>query len=71
MTEHTGGWDMIDHLTVDQCANKPHGIHTVEVIPNSLQTEWTEAWNTVHKMGQAARTYEENERALKWILWLP
>jgi len=66
-----GGWDVIDHLTVDQCANRPPGIHTVEVIPNSLLTEWTEAWNTAHKMRQAARTYEDNEKALKWILWLP
>jgi hypothetical protein len=62
---------MIDHLTVDQCATRPPGIHTVEIIPNSLQEEWTEAWNTVHRMRQAARTDEENERALKWILWLP
>jgi hypothetical protein len=66
-----GGWDMIDHLTVDQCANMPPRIHTVEVIPNSLQVEWTEAWNAVHRMRHAARTYEENEMALKWILWLP
>jgi hypothetical protein len=49
----------------------PPGIHTVEVIPNSMQAEWTEAWNTVHMMRQAARKDEENERALKWILWLP
>jgi hypothetical protein len=62
---------MIDHLTVDQCVNMPPGVHTVEVIPNSLQEEWTEAWNTVHRMRQAARTDEENGRALKWILWLP
>ena len=62
---------MIDHLTVDPCANMPHGVHSVEVIPNSLQEKWTEAWNTVHMMRQAARTDEETERALKWILWLP
>jgi hypothetical protein len=62
---------MIDHLTVDQCANRPPGIHTVEVIPNSIQAEWTEAWSAVHMMCQAARTGEENERALKWIPWLP
>ena len=62
---------MIDHLTVDRCANMPPGIHTVVAIPNSLQAEWTKAWNTVHKMRQAARIDEENERALKWIMWLP
>ena len=62
---------MIDHLPVDQCANRPRGIHKVEVIPNSLQEEWTEAGNTVHMMRQTARTNEENERALKWILRLP
>ena len=45
-----GGWDVIDHLTIEECANKPHGIHTVEVIPNSLQTEWTETCNTAHMM---------------------
>ena len=62
---------MIDHLPVDQCANRPPGVHTVEVIPSSLQGEWTEAWNAIHRLRQAARTEEENERALKWILWLP
>jgi hypothetical protein len=66
-----GGWDVIDHLPVDQCANRPPGVHTVEVIPSSLQGEWTEAWNAIHRLRQAARTEEENERALKWILWLP
>ena len=35
------GWDVIDLLTVDQCANRPPGVHTVEVISNSLQAEWT------------------------------
>jgi hypothetical protein len=66
-----GGWDVIDHLTVDQCANRPPGVHTVEVIPNSMQAEWTEAWNTAHMLRQATMTEEENERALKWIPWLP
>jgi hypothetical protein len=46
-------------------------MHTVEQLPNSLQEEWTEAWNTVHMMRQTACTEEETERALKWILWLP
>jgi hypothetical protein len=40
-------------------------MHTVEIIPSSLQTEWTAAWNTVHKMRHAATTEEETERALK------
>ncbi len=66
-----GGWDVIDHLTVDQCTNRPTGIHTVEVIPNSLREEWIEAWNAAHMLRQAAMMEEENERALKWILWLP
>jgi hypothetical protein len=63
-----GKWDVIYHLTVDQCANRPPGVHTVEVIPNLLQEEWTQAWNAAHKLRHAALTEEENERALKWIL---
>jgi hypothetical protein len=66
-----GGWDVIDHLKIDQCANRLPRIHTVESIPNSLQTESTEAWNAVHRLRQATMTEAENERALKWILWLP
>jgi hypothetical protein len=66
-----GGWGVIDHLTVDQFANRPPGVHTMEVIPNSLQEEWTHAWNDAHRLRQAAMTEEESERALKWILWLP
>jgi hypothetical protein len=46
----------------------PVGLQTVEFIPNSLQDEWTEAWNTVHKMRDAAATDEERDRALKWIM---
>ena len=63
-----GGWDVIEHMTVDQCANRPPEVHTVEIIPNSLQAEWTEAWNAAHRLRQAAMTEEENERALKCIL---
>ena len=47
------------------------GMQTVEFIPNSLQDEWTGAWNTVHKMRDAAATDKERDRALKRILWLP
>ncbi len=46
-------------------------MQTVEIIPNSLQEEWTEAWNAAHRLRQAEVTEEERERALKWILWLP
>jgi hypothetical protein len=49
----------------------PMRMQTVEFIPNSLQDEWTGAWNTVHKMRDAAATEEERDKALKWILWLP
>jgi len=66
-----GGWDAIDSLTVDQCARMPMGMQTVEFIPNSLQDEWTGAWNTVYRMREEALTDEERDRALKWILWLP
>jgi hypothetical protein len=58
-------------VTVDQCASRPSGVQTVEFIPNSLQTEWTEACNTVHRMRQAAMTEQDNERVLKWLLWMP
>ena len=34
----------------------------MEVIPNSLQEEWTEAWNATHVLRQAAMKEEENER---------
>jgi hypothetical protein len=46
-------------------------MQTVEIIPNSLLDEWTEAWNDAHRQRQSAATEEEKERALKWILWLP
>ncbi len=39
-----GGWDVIDNLSVAQCAVRPPGMQTIEFIPNSLQEEWTEAW---------------------------
>ena len=35
-TPRFGGWDMIDSLTVQQCARMPMGLHIVEFIPNSL-----------------------------------
>jgi hypothetical protein len=46
-------------------------LQTIEYIPNSLQEEWTEAWNAVHMLRQAAVSEEEKERAMKSILWLP
>jgi len=50
----------------------PMGLQTVEFIPNSLQDEWTKAWNDVQRMRDAARTNDEREMArLKWELWLP
>jgi len=30
------GWDIIDPLTITQCAVRPPGMQTVEIIPNSL-----------------------------------
>ncbi len=66
-----GGWDIIDSLTITQCAVRPPGMQNVEIIPNSLQDEWTEAWNDAHRQRQSTVTEEERERALKWILWLP
>jgi hypothetical protein len=49
----------------------PVGMMTVEFIPNSLQEEWTKAWNDVNRMRDGAETDEIRDRALKWILWLP
>ena len=66
-----GGWDVIDHPTVNQCANMPPRLHMVEIIPSFLQTELTAACNTVHMLRHAATTEEETERNLKWLLWLP
>ena len=66
-----GGWDVIDNLTVDQCARMPVGMQTVEVVPNSLKDEWTKAWNDVHMMRDGAETDEIRDRALKLILWIP
>jgi len=43
----------------------------VEFIPNSLQEEWTKAWNDVNMMRDGAETYELRDKALKWIPWLP
>ena len=66
-----GGWDVIDSLTVDQFARMPMGMQTVELVPISLQEEWTKAWNDVHIMRDAAETDDIRDRALKWILWVP
>ena len=66
-----GGWDMIDNLTIQQCARMPMGLQTLEFIPNSMQDEWTKAWNDAQRMRDAAGTDEERGRALKWLLWLP
>ena len=43
----------------------------VEFVPNSLQEEWTNAWNVAHELIRSAITKIDMERALKWILWLP
>ena len=56
-----GGWDMIDNLTVQQCARMPMGVHTVEFIPNSLHDEWTKAWKYVQRMRDAAESNEERD----------
>ncbi len=53
-SESYGGWDVIDALTVTQCAVRPPGMHTIEFIPNSLQEEWTEAWNATHVLRESA-----------------
>ncbi len=47
------------------------GMRTVEIIPTSLQEELTEAWNSVCELREVARTEEDKEGALKWLLWLP
>lgn len=44
------------------------GMQTVEYVPKTLQEEWTEAWNTVHRIRKIAKTELKIERALKWIL---
>ena len=62
---------MLDAIIVEQCAIRPPGMQTIEFIPNSLREEWTEAWNSVHRLWQAAITVEEKERAMKWIVGLP
>ncbi len=66
-----GGWDVLDSLTVEQCAVRPPGLHTIDFILNSLHEEWTDAWNAVHMLRQTAISEEEKERTLKRILWLP
>ena len=66
-----GGWDVLDSLTVEQCAVRTPGLQTIEYIPNLLQEEWTEAWNAVRMLWHAAVSEEEKERAMKWIMWLP
>ena len=62
-----GGWDVIDSLIVDQCGRMLVGMMTVEFAPNSLQEEWTKAWNDVNKMRDGAETNELRDRALKWM----
>ena len=66
-----GEWDVIDRLTVDKCARMPVEMHTVDFVPNSLNDEWTRAWNDFTKMRDGAETQETRDSALKWISWLP
>ena len=47
------------------------GMQTVDFVPNSLQDEWTKAWNDVNMMRDGTETDEIRDRALKWIMWLP
>jgi hypothetical protein len=49
----------------------PVGMQTMEFFPNSLQEEWTKAWNNGNMMRDGAETNEKRDMALKWILWLP
>ena len=49
----------------------PVGMQTMEFVPNSLQNEWTKAWNDVNMMRDGVETDEIRDRALKWIMWLP
>ena len=64
------GWDAFGKLTVTQCARMPMGMHTVEFIPNTLQEEWTYAWNVAHEIKRIATTEIDKDRELKWILWV-
>jgi hypothetical protein len=56
---------MINNMSVEQCARMPMGMQTVELIPNSLQHEWTKAWNDVQRLRDAAWNDDERDRALK------
>jgi hypothetical protein len=64
-------WKSIDRLSVTPCDRLPMGMLTMEFIPNSLQEEWTEAWNTTNELRRSTTTTEEKDRTLKLILWLP
>ena len=64
-------WEFIDILNMDQCMHMPDGLQTVEFSPNSLQEEWTDAWNCVHRSRAAAVPKEDKDIALKLPLWLP
>ncbi len=66
-----GAWEFIDTLDVDPFTHMPDGVATVEVIPISLQEEWTDAWNCVHRFRQSAVSQEDKDIALKRIMWLP
>ena len=58
-------------LIVKQCSRMPMGMQTVEIIPNSLHEEWTNALNVAHELRRSASTEIGKERSLKWIMWMP
>ena len=60
-----GGWEAIDNLSVEQCARIPAEMQTIEFIPNSIQEEWTEAWNLVHQRRRSAITWEEVRQGIE------
>jgi hypothetical protein len=49
----------------------PMGMQTLEFIPNTIQEEWSYAWNVTHEIRWSAKTEIDKERALKRILWMP
>jgi hypothetical protein len=49
----------------------PMGMQAVEFIPNTMQEEWTDAWNVAHEIIKTGKTDIDKERGFKWNMWMP
>jgi hypothetical protein len=67
-----GGWEAIDRLTVAEVAFRSAGVYTLDECPVEFRQPWAQALADVlaQVLVSAPRSVEQ-ERGLKWLLYLP